>query len=331
MKDRFKGILLTRDEEKKMSVNVAELTLDDLMDGDVVVEVEWTTVNYKDGLAITGKAPVVRRWPMVPGIDCAGTIVSSQNDRFRPGDKVILNGFGVGETHTGAYAEYARLNADWLVSMPEGIDGRMAMAVGTAGYTAMLSVMALERNGITPGSGPVVVTGANGGVGTVAIAILGKLGYEVIASTGRPEQADFLKALGASEIIHRDELSGPAKPLNKERWAAGIDAVGSHTLANVLSMTSYGGVVTACGLAQGMDLPTSVAPFILRGVTLAGIDSVMAPLALRQEAWSRIARDLDTDKLEALTTETNFDGIIESAHAIMDGKIRGRVVVKMKQ
>lgn len=331
MKDRFKGILLTRDEEKKMNVNVAELSLDDLMDGDVVVEVEWTTINYKDGLAITGKAPVVRRWPMVPGIDCAGTVVSSHNSRFKPGDKVILNGFGVGETHTGAYAEYVRLNAGWLVAMSEGLDGRKAMSVGTAGYTAMLSVMTLERNGITPESGPIVVTGANGGVGTVAIAILGKLGYQVIASTGRPEHADFLMALGASEIIHREELSGPAKPLNKERWAGGIDAVGSHTLANVLSMTSYGGVVTACGLAQGMDLPASVAPFILRGVTLAGIDSVMAPLALRQEAWARIARDLDVAKLESLTTETDFDGIIDSANAIMDGKVRGRIVVKMKQ
>jgi acrylyl-CoA reductase (NADPH) len=331
MQDRFKGILLTRDENKVMSVNVTELGLDDLMEGDVVVEVEWTTVNYKDGLAITGKGPVVRRWPMIPGIDCAGTVVSSENERFKAGDKVILNGFGVGEVHTGAYAAYARLKGDWLIPMPSGMDGRSAMAIGTAGYTAMLSVMALERHGITPGRGPVVVTGANGGVGTVAIAVLGKLGYEVIASTGRTEEADFLKSLGASEVIHRDELSGPAKPLAKERWAGAVDAVGSHTLANVLSMTSYGGAVTACGLAQGMDLPTSVAPFILRGVSLLGIDSVMAPLALRQEAWSRLVTDLDLDKIEALSTEIGFDGIIEAAHAIMDGKIRGRVVVDMKQ
>lgn len=331
MEDRFKGILLTRDENKVMSVNVTELGLDDLMEGDVVVEVEWTTINYKDGLAITGKGPVVRRWPMVPGIDCAGTVVSSDNERFKTGDKVILNGFGVGEVHTGAYAAYARLKGDWLIPMPEGMDGRSAMAIGTAGYTAMLSVMALERHGITPGRGPVVVTGANGGVGTVAIAVLGKLGYEVIASTGRTEEADFLKSLGASEVIHRDELSGPAKPLNKERWAGAIDAVGSHTLANVLSMTSYGGAVTACGLAQGMDLPTSVAPFILRGVSLLGIDSVMAPLALRQEAWSRLVTDLDMDKLEALSSETGFDGIIDAAHQIIDGKVRGRVVVDMKK
>ena len=331
MEDRFKGILLTRDENKVMSVNVTELGLDDLMEGDVVVEVEWTTINYKDGLAITGKGPVVRRWPMVPGIDCAGTVVSSENERFKAGDKVILNGFGVGEVHTGAYAAYARLKGDWLIPMPQGMDGRSAMAIGTAGYTAMLSVMALERHGITPGRGPVVVTGANGGVGTVAIALLGKLGYEVIASTGRTEEADFLKSLGASEVIHRDELSNPAKPLAKERWAGAVDAVGSHTLANVLSMTSYGGAVTACGLAQGMDLPTSVAPFILRGVSLLGIDSVMAPLALRQEAWSRLVTDLDMDKLEALSTEIGFDGIIDAAHSIIDGKVRGRVVVDMKK
>lgn len=330
MENRFKGIQLTRDENKVMSVNVAELGLDDLMEGDVVVEVEWTTVNYKDGLAITGKGPVVRRWPMVPGIDCAGTVVSSQNARFKAGDKVILNGFGVGETHTGAFAAYARLNGDWLIPMPDGMDGRSAMAIGTAGYTAMLSVMALERHGITPQRGPVVVTGANGGVGTVAIAVLGKLGYEVIASTGRTEEADFLKQLGASEVIHRDELSAPAKPLNKERWAGGIDAVGSHTLANVLSMTSYGGAVAACGLAQGMDLPSSVAPFILRGVSLLGIDSVMAPLALRQEAWARLVDDLDMAKLEALSSEVGFGGIIDAAHSIIDGRIRGRVVVNMK-
>lgn len=331
MQDRFKGILLTRDENKVMSVNVTELSLDDLMEGDVVVEVEWTTINYKDGLAITGKGPVVRRWPMVPGIDCAGTVVSSENERFKTGDKVILNGFGVGEVHTGAYAAYARLKGDWLIPMPEGMNGRSAMAIGTAGYTAMLSVMALERHGITPGRGPVVVTGANGGVGTVAIAVLGKLGYEVIASTGRTEEADFLKSLGASEVIHRDELSGPAKPLNKERWAGAVDAVGSHTLANVLSMTSYGGAVTACGLAQGMDLPTSVAPFILRGVSLLGIDSVMAPLALRQEAWSRLVSDLDMAKLGSLSTEIGFDGIVDAAHSIINGKIRGRVVVDMKK
>lgn len=331
MDDQFRGIQLTRDDDKKMSVNIAELGLDDLMEGDVVVEVEWTTVNYKDGLAITGKGPVVRRWPMIPGIDCAGTVAQSDHPRFSPGDKVILNGFGVGEVHTGAFAAYARLKGDWLIPMPDGMDGRAAMAIGTAGYTAMLSVIALERHGIDPTRGPVVVTGANGGVGTVAIAILAKLGYEVVASTGRTEETEFLKQLGASEVIHRDELSGPAKPLNKERWMGGIDAVGSHTLANVLSMTSYGGAVAACGLAQGMDLPSSVAPFILRGVSLLGIDSVMAPLALREEAWGRLVTDLDRGKLESLSREIGFDGIIDAAHAIIDGKIRGRVVVNMKQ
>lgn len=331
MKDRFKGILITRDENKKQSAAVSELSLDDLMEGDVVVKVDWTTVNYKDGLAITGKSPVVRRFPMVPGIDCAGTVVTSGHPRFREGDAVILNGFGVGETHTGAYAEYARLKGDWLVPMPDGMTARRAMAIGTAGYTAMLSVMALERHGIDPSRGAVVVTGANGGVGTVAISILAKLGYHVIASTGRTSEADFLKGLGAAEIIDRAELSEPAKPLAKERWAAGIDAVGSHTLANVLAMTTYGGAVAACGLAQGMDLPSSVAPFILRGVSLLGIDSVMAPMALREEAWARLVRDLDADKLESLTTETGFDGLIDTAHAILDGKVRGRVVVRMAQ
>lgn len=330
MKEPFRGILVTRDEDKKQSVAVTELRLDDLMEGDVVVEVEATTVNYKDGLAITGKAPVIRRWPMVPGIDCAGTVVSSQSGLWKEGDKVILNGFGVGETHTGSYAAYARLKGEWLVPLPEGMAAADAMAVGTAGYTAMLCIMALERHGITPESGPVVVTGANGGVGTVAIAILGKLGYHVIASTGRPEEEPFLKALGASEIIHRDELSGPAKPLAKERWAAGIDAVGSHTLANVLSMTRYGGAVAACGLAQGMDLPTSVAPFILRGVSLLGVDSVMAPMALRTEAWARIRSDLDLSKLHSLSKTIGFDGIIDAANEIIDGKVRGRIVVDMK-
>ncbi len=330
MQEPFKGILITRDEDGKQSVAVKDLTLGDLMEGDTVVEVQATTVNYKDGLAITGKAPVVRRFPMVPGIDCAGTVVSCETGAFSPGDSVILNGFGVGETHTGAYAAYARLKSDWLIPLPEGLSPHDAMAVGTAGYTAMLSVLALERHGILPDRGPVVVTGANGGVGTVAISILSKLGYHVVASTGRTEEADFLKGLGAAEIIHRDELSKPAKPLGKERWAGGIDAVGSHTLANVLSMTAYGGAVAACGLAQGMDLQTSVAPFILRGVSLLGIDSVMAPKALRMEAWDRIGSDLDLDKLHALTTAIGFDGIPDAARDIVEGKVRGRIVVDMQ-
>jgi acrylyl-CoA reductase (NADPH) len=330
MSDTFKAILVSRDEDKKQSVDIVDLTDADLMDGDVTVAVEATTVNYKDGLAITGKAPVVRRWPLIPGIDLAGTVISSDNANWKEGDRVILNGWGVGETHHGAYAQRARLKGEWLVPLPQSMSAQDAMAVGTAGYTAMLSVMALERHGIAPDRGPVVVTGAAGGVGTVAIAILSKLGYHVVASTGRPQEADFLRELGAAEIIDREELSQPGRPLNKERWAGGIDAVGSHTLANVLSMTAYGGAVAACGLAGGMDLPSSVAPFILRGVSLLGIDSVMAPSEVRLEAWRRIAQDLDPSKLDALSKVISFDEIIEAAHDIMDGKVRGRVVVDMR-
>lgn len=329
MQEPFKAIVVSRNEDKQQSVERRDLTLDDLMDGDVVVEVEATTVNYKDGLAITGKAPVIRHWPLVPGIDCAGTVVHSQNTAFKPGDAVILNGWGVGETHMGAYARYARLKGDWLIHRPEGISAKEAMAVGTAGYTSMLSVMALERHGLAPERGPIVVTGANGGVGTIAISILSKLGYQVIASTGRPQESDFLTALGASEIIDRNTLSEPGRPLGKERWAGGIDAVGSHTLANVLAQTSYGGAVAACGLAQGFDLPATVMPFILRGVCLLGIDSVMAPKPLREEAWNRIVSDLDMNKLHSLSKTIGFDDIIDTAHAMMDGQVRGRVVVDM--
>ena len=329
MTDRFQAVLISRDEDKNQSVDMVELTEDDLMEGDVTVAVEATTVNYKDGLAITGKAPVVRRFPLVPGIDFAGSVTRSSHPDWKTGDKVILNGWGVGETHYGAYAARARVNGDWLVPLPDGMSARDAMAVGTAGYTAMLCVMALERHGITPARGPVVVTGAAGGVGSVAIALLAGLGHHVIASTGRPAEADYLKDLGAAEIIARDELSGPGKPLGKERWAGGIDAVGSHTLANVLSMTSYGGAVAACGLAQGMDLPASVAPFILRGVSLLGVDSVMAPKELRLEAWRRIAAELDHAKLAALTTVTPFKDVISAATDIIEGRIRGRVVVDM--
>lgn len=329
MPETFKAILISRGEDRKQSVAVTELSDADLMDGDVTVAVEWTTVNYKDGLAITGKAPVIRRFPLVPGVDFAGTVISSSNPDWEKGDKVILNGWGVGETHFGAYAGHARVKGDWLVPLPDNLSTREAMAIGTAGYTAMLSVMALERHGITPERGPVVVTGAAGGVGSVATALLSRLGYHVVASTGRPTESAYLTGLGATDIIDRGELSGPAKPLAKERWAGGIDAVGSHTLANVLSMTSYGGAVAACGLAQGMDLPSSVAPFILRGVSLLGIDSVMAPRELRLEAWRRLADDLDHGKLAALTTTIGFDGIIAAATDIIDGKIRGRVVVEM--
>lgn len=329
MAEKFKAILISRDSEKKQSVEITELAENELMDGDVTVAVEATTVNYKDGLAITGKSPVVRHWPMVPGIDFAGTVTQSESSDYKPGDKVLLNGWGVGETHWGAYAEKARVKADWLIPLPDGLTAKQAMGVGTAGYTAMLSIMALERHGLEPGQGPVIVTGANGGVGTIALSILSRLGWEVIASTGRTGEAEFLKELGASEIIDRSELSEPGKPLAKERWAAGIDSVGSHTLANVLSQTSYGGAVSACGLAQGFDLPTTVMPFILRGITLLGIDSVMAPKKRRMEAWRRISKELDLDKLERLTTEIGFDDIIGTAHDLLDGKVRGRVVVDM--
>lgn len=330
MADTFKAIQVSRDEDKKQSVNVVELTNDDLMDGDVTVEVEATTVNYKDGLAITGKSPVIRHWPMVPGIDLVGTVLETSSSEFAAGEKVLLNGFGVGEVHWGGFAQRARLNSDWLIKLPSGITAKQAMGVGTAGYTAMLCVMALERYGITPASGPIVVTGANGGVGSVAISILSKLGYHVIASTGRVDESDFLKELGANEIIDRAELSEAGRPLGKERWAGGVDAVGSHTLANLLAQTNYGGAVAACGLAQGFDLPATVMPFILRGVALLGVDSVMASKELREQAWGRLATDLDMSKLEALTTEIGFDDIVQTATDIVDGKIRGRVIVNIK-
>lgn len=329
MSDTFKAIMVSRDEEKKQSVTIEDITVDDLMDGDVVVRVDATTVNYKDGLAITGKSPVVRRWPMIPGVDFCGTVLSSSHAKWKAGDKVILNGWGVGETHYGAYAQQARVNGDWLIALPDSMSTIDSMAIGTAGYTAMLSVLALENAGITPDSGPILVTGANGGVGSVSVSLLAKLGYHVIASTGRTSEAAFLKDLGAAEILDRAELSEPGRPLGKERWAGAIDSVGSITLANVLAQTQYNGAVAACGLAQGMDLPASVAPFILRGVSLHGIDSVMAPIALREKAWARLSTELDAGKLASIATKIGFDDIIETAHGILDGKVRGRVVVDM--
>ncbi|MGO3933440.1 oxidoreductase [Rhodopseudomonas pseudopalustris] len=301
----------------------------ELMDGDVVVGVEWSTVNYKDGLALTGKAPVVRRFPMIAGIDFAGTVLSSSHPDWKAGDQVIGNGWGMGETHLGAYAEKVRVKGDWLVRLPDGMSAREAMAIGTAGYTAMLSVLALERHGLNPQSGPVVVTGAAGGVGSVAIALLSKLGYHVIASTGRLAEEPYLRELGAAEVIDRAELSGPAKPLAKERWAGGIDSVGSTTLANLLSMTKYRGAIAACGLAGGMDLPTSVAPFILRGVCLYGIDSVMCPIELRRQAWSRLANGLDKEKLAEITQEIPLDQIFDAGAKVVAGLVRGRIVVKI--
>ena len=324
----FKAIVIDK-AEAGQTVRLADFDEKDLMDGDVTVAVDYSTVNYKDGLAVTGKAPVVRRFPMIAGVDFSGTVESSSHPAWKPGDKAILNGWGLGETHLGAYAGKARVKGDWLVRLPAGMSARDAMAIGTAGYTAMLAVMALERGGITPARGSIVVTGAAGGVGSVAVAILAKLGYTVTASTGRVAEADYLKGLGAAEIIDRKELAGPARPLAKERWAGGIDAVGSTTLANVLSMTRYGGVVAACGLAGGMDLPTSVAPFILRGVSLIGVDSVMCPLPLRQEAWRRLDRDLAKDKLKAMTTEIGLGDVIDAGKRIVEGQVRGRIVVKI--
>ena len=326
--DSFRAIVVDKDEQGYRA-SVKDLTEADLGEGDVTVRVERSTVNYKDGLAVTGKAPVVRRFPLIPGIDFAGTVTRSEHPDFRPGDKVVLNGWGLGETHHGAYAGMARVKGDWLVPLPQGLSAEQAMAIGTAGYTAMLAVMALERHGISPERGPVAVTGAAGGVGSVAISLLGKLGYHVIASTGRTSEADYLKGLGAAEIVDRAELAGPAKPLARERWAGAVDAVGSHTLANLLSMTRYGGAVAACGLAGGMDLPASVAPFILRAVSLLGIDSVMAPKPLRLEAWSRLARDLDKEKLAAITSTVGFDRVPDIARDILAGKVRGRVVVEV--
>ncbi len=325
----FKAVVIDK-AEAGQTVRLADFDEKDLMDGDVTVAVEWSTLNYKDGLALTGKSPVVRRFPMIAGIDFAGTVESSSHPGWKKGDRVILDGWGLGETHLGAYAQKARVRGDWLVRLPENISAREAMAIGTAGYTAMLSVMALERAGIAPARGPVIVTGAAGGVGSVAVALLAKLGYTVIASTGRPEEAAYLKGLGATEVIERKELTGPPRTLGRERWAGGIDAVGSTTLANVLSMTRYGGAVAACGLAGGMDLPTTVAPFILRGVSLIGIDSVMCPLPLRQEAWRRLAIDLDRDKIAAMTSEIGLAEVVDAGARIVAGQVRGRIVVKIR-
>jgi acrylyl-CoA reductase (NADPH) len=324
----FKAVVIDKTEAGQ-TVALTDFDEKDLMDGDVTVRIEYSTLNYKDGLAVTGKAPVVRRFPMIAGVDFAGVVEASSHPAWKAGDRVILNGWGLGETHLGAYAEKARVKGDWLVRLPKSMSPRDAMAIGTAGYTAMLSVLALEHAGLNPARGPVIVTGAAGGVGSVAVALLAKLGYTIAASTGRPEEADYLKGLGATEIVERKELTGPARPLGKERWAAGIDAVGSTTLANVLSMTRYGGAVAACGLAGGMDLPTSVAPFILRGVSLLGIDSVMCPLPLRQKAWQRLETDLDRSKIAAIVSEIGLADVIAAGGRIVEGKVRGRIVVKI--
>jgi acrylyl-CoA reductase (NADPH) len=322
----FKAIRIDK-AEKGTTATFVDFDDADLMDGDVTVRISHSTVNYKDGLAITGRSPVVRRFPMIPGIDFAGIVESSETPAFKAGDAVVLTGWGVGETHLGGYAQRARVKSDWLVPLPKGLSPAHAMAIGTAGFTAMLSVLALESHGLTPASGPVVVTGAAGGVGSIAVALLAKAGWEVLAVTGRAQEADYLRSLGARDILDRTELSGPGRPLGKERWAAGIDSVGSHTLANVLSQTRYGGAVAACGLAQGMDLPTSVAPFILRGVSLLGVDSVMCPKGRRLAAWARLSHDLDPALLDAMCQTVKLEEVPAVAEAILEGKVRGRTIV----
>ncbi len=326
----FKGILIEKDEAGYRAA-VKDIDDSQLPEGDVTVRVDYSSLNYKDGLAITGKGPVVRKFPMVPGIDIAGTVEASDNPAYKAGDRVLLNGWGVGETHWGGLAGKARLKGDWLVPLPSAFSARQAVAIGTAGYTAMLCVLALERQGVKPGDGEIVVTGAAGGVGSVAIAVLKRLGYAVVAVSGRPEEADYLKQLGATEIIDRSVFSAPGKPLGKERWAGAVDVVGSHTLANICATTRYRGVVTACGLAGGMDFPSSVAPFILRGVTLVGIDSVMCPRAERLVAWERLGRDLDVDKLAMITHEVSLAEAIPTAAQLVEGKVRGRVVVDVNR
>jgi acrylyl-CoA reductase (NADPH) len=328
MTRRFRAIRIDK-ADKGQVLDFAELSEDDLMPGDVTVKVEHSTVNYKDGLAITGKAPIIRSFPLIPGIDFAGTVVESSHTDIKPGDKVVLNGWGVGESYHGGYAGLARVKGEWLLPVPHGMTTAETMAVGTAGYTAMLCILALEHEGVRPESGDILVTGAAGGVGSIAIAILSKLGYRVTASTGRLGETDFLKGLGASSVIDRNEFSAPPKPLGKTRWAGAVDSVGSVTLANILSQTIPEGTVAACGLAQGMDLPGSVAPFILRGVKLIGVNSVTASLARRREAWSRIAGDLDKAKLASLTRHVSLDDVPAIAADIVAGKIRGRVVVDL--
>ncbi len=323
----FDAFLLTRDDDRTQHLAWTSVDESDLMDGDVTVAVSHSTMNYKDGLALTGASPVVRRWPMIPGIDFVGTVTDSSHEGIAAGDTVVLNGWGVGETHLGGFAQRARVPGEWLVPLPEAFTPAQSMAIGTAGYTAALCVLALERGGVTPDDGPVLVTGATGGVGSVAVALLAAAGYEVLASTGKAGEAGYLKGLGAGEIVDRAELSEPGRPLGKERWGAAVDSVGSHTLANVLAGTRYGGTVAACGLAQGMDLPGSVAPFILRGVTLAGVDSVMAPMPARLDAWARLARDLAPAALDAITETRPLADAPALAEDILAGKVRGRIVL----
>jgi len=330
MSDQFQGYQINKTEDGQ-TCELKQLSDDDLMEGDVTLKVEYSTLNYKDGLALTGSSPVVRKFPLTPGVDSCGTVISSESEKFSVGDRVILNGFGVGEVHSGGYAQKARVNADWLVKLPEGLEPRQAMAIGTAGYTSMLCVMALENHGIKPDDGDILVTGASGGVGSVAVALLGKLGYRVIATTGRMSEEGFLKGLGAAEVKDRSEFAEKARPLSKELWAGAVDVAGGNTLANVISQIKYGGAIAACGLADSMSLPTTVAPFILRGITLYGIDSVMAPIAKREQAWARLVQDLDMKLLEDLSFDLDFAELPQAGADILAGKIRGRAIIKIPE
>ena len=328
MTELFKALKIEKNDDQQ-TINLVEISENDLMEGNVVVDVTHSTLNYKDGLAMTGASPIVRSFPMIPGIDFSGVVKSSEDPKFSPGDRVVMNGYGLSESHYGGYSERARVNSEHLLKLPENISNHQAMQIGTAGYTAMLCILGLEDFGIKPDSGEILVTGASGGVGSVAVSLLSSLGFSVIASTGRLSETDYLKSLGASSVIDRNELSEPSKPLGKERWIGAVDSVGSQTLSNVLAQTKYGGAVSACGLAQGMDLPSTVLPFILRGVSLIGIDSVMAPMSKREKAWDRLSKDLDMNKLAQMVIETNLDDIQGFAQLILDGQVRGRVVVNI--
>ena len=328
MTELFKALKIEKNDDQQ-TINLVEISENDLMEGNVVVDVTHSTLNYKDGLAMTGASPIVRSFPMIPGIDFSGVVKSSEDPKFSSGDRVVMNGYGLSESHYGGYSERARVNSEYLLKLPENISNHQAMQIGTAGYTAMLCILGLEDFGIKPDSGEILVTGASGGVGSVAVSLLSSLGFSVIASTGRLSETDYLKSLGASSVIDRNELSEPSKPLGKERWIGAVDSVGSQTLSNVLAQTKYGGAVSACGLAQGMDLPSTVLPFILRGVSLIGIDSVMAPMSKREKAWDRLSKDLDMNKLAQMVVETNLDDIQEFAQLILDGQVRGRVVVNI--
>jgi len=328
MSGQFQAYQIGKSDEGQRCV-LTQLSDSDLMEGDVTVDVEYTTLNYKDGLALTGRSPIIRKFPLTPGIDFSGTVAESSHSDFSTGDRVILNGFGVGEGHSGGYAQKARVSGDWLVALPEGLDTRHAMAIGTAGYTAMLSIMALEDHGINPGDGDILVTGASGGVGSVAVAILNRLGHRVVATTGRMNEKEFLVGLGAADVLDRADFAEKARPLGKELWSGAIDVAGGNTLANVLSQLKYGGAAAICGLAESMNLPTTVAPFILRGISMYGIDSVNAPISKRKIAWQRLASDLDLDLLDSLSFDLDFADLPQAAEDILAGKIRGRAVVKV--